>query len=81
MDDSDANRPEGRDPTLEILAKRARRLTVAVTVMATAQFVLTGIVLVYLVDFHAEDPLIYTGVSIGAALVGFALGWFARRKQ
>ena len=80
MNDSDLNRPENLQETLQILAKRVRRLTMAVIIMALALFVLTGIVLVYLVDFHAEDPLLYGGASIGTALVGFLLGWFARRK-
>ena len=81
MNDSDPNRPEDRREILDALAKRVRRLTVAVILMAMALFVLTGIVLVYLVDYHAEEPLLYGVVSVATALAGFALGWFARRRQ
>ena len=81
MNDRAENRSPDVPGALEVLAKRVRRLTLAVIFMAIVLFLLVAITFLYLVDWHADEPLLSAGASLGAALVGFGLGWFARKKE
>jgi len=65
---------------LESIRGRVRTLTVAVLIMAMATLLSAAAVFGYLTNYFAGDPLIFGGVSMGAAILGFAFGWIARRR-
>lgn len=56
-----------------------RALTVATIIVALALLLTAAAVFGNLVNYFAGDPLMFGGVSVGAAMLGFAFGWFARR--
>ncbi|MGQ9605524.1 MAG: hypothetical protein ACUVTW_04935 [Thermogutta sp.] len=58
-----------------------RRLTVAVAFLALGVFLLTAAVYGSLVNYFSGDALLFGGASIGAAILGFALGFFAGRLR
>jgi hypothetical protein len=65
---------------LTAVRRRMRILTVAVILMALAVFVLAGVVFGYLANFFGGEGFMYGGSLIGAAIIGFWCGWFARRR-
>jgi hypothetical protein len=54
-------------------------LTVAVVLMALLLVLNTASVQGSLVNYFDGDAALFGGSTIGAALLGFGLGWFARR--
>ena len=48
--------------------------------LVLAVFLLTAVVMGNLVNYFAGAPALFGGASVGAALLGFAFGWFAHRK-
>ena len=79
MNDRDTDRHEELREILLSLRRRVRWLTGAVALMALAMLLLAAYVLGDLISWYAFDPLLYGGVSVGSALLGFAFGWFVRR--
>jgi hypothetical protein len=53
---------------------------VAVALMVLAVLLLAAYVIGSLVNYFGGDPLLLGGASIGSALLGFACGWFVRRR-
>jgi membrane associated rhomboid family serine protease len=80
MNDSDPARQEELHTILVSLNKRVQRLTVAVVLMTLAVFLLFWAEFGSLANYFGGDPLLFGGVSVGAALLGFFSGWFARRR-
>lgn len=58
-----------------------RRLTIAVVFLALGVFLLAAAVYGSLVNYFSGDALLFGGASIGAAILGFALGLFAGRLR
>ena len=81
MNDQDANPREELVEVLRDMERRLRRLTVAVVLMALALLLVASAVYGSLVNYFSGDVLLYGGTSIGAALLGFAFGWFARGRK
>ena len=79
MNDRDTDRHEELRQILLSLRRRVRRLTVAVALMALAMLLLAAYVLGDLMNYHGFETLLFGGVSVGSALLGFAFGWFVRR--
>ena len=79
MTDADPNLQEILQ-TLRSLERQVRWLTVVVSVMVLAMFLLAAAVFGSLVNYFAFDRVLYGGVSAGCAVLGFAFGWFARRR-
>ena len=80
MADSD---PQGADDLrnqLQSVRSRLRGLTVAVMVMALMLTITVAAVFGSLVNWFAYDGLLYGGATACAALLGFAVGWIARRR-
>jgi len=80
MSDADPSGLEELRKMLESLVKRVRRLTVAVVMMVLALFLLAAAIFGHLVNYFALDPALFGGATIGAAVVGFFFGLFARVK-
>ena len=80
MNDPDRNQQREDHEILGSLERRVRRLTVAVVLMALGLFLLTAAVLGELVNYGFSDMPFFAAVGVGAALVGFAFGWFAGRR-
>ena len=74
------NQQEEIRQLLESVRCRLRRLTVAVMLMALVLVLTVATVFGDLVNYFALDPLLLGGVSVGAALLGFAFGWYAGRR-
>lgn len=66
---------------LERIHRALRRLTIAVVFLALGVFLLTAAVYGSLVNYFSGDALLFGGASIGAAILGFALGLFAGRLR
>ncbi|GEM_PF-1024590 len=58
-----------------------RRLTIAVTFLALAVFLLSAAVYGSLVNYFSGDALLFGGTSVGAAVLGFLFGLFAGRRR
>jgi membrane protein YdbS with pleckstrin-like domain len=80
MSGADANDLEALRESVEGLAKRVRRLTVAVVMMVLALFLLAAVIFGDMITYYALDPAIFGGATIGAAVLGFFFGLFARLK-
>jgi hypothetical protein len=80
MSDADPDTQRETREILRALEKRIRRLTVAVILMALGLFLLAAAVLGELVNYGFRDVPFFAGVGVGAALLGFAFGWFAGRR-
>ena len=80
MNDAKPNQQQELREILEGLVRRVRVLTVAVIIMAMALLLLAATIFGNLVNYFAGDPLLFGGVAIGCALLGFGFGWFARRR-
>jgi hypothetical protein len=65
---------------IESIKRRLARLTAAVSLMALALILTVSAVFGNLVNYFSGDVLMWGGATAGAAVLGFALGWFARRK-
>ncbi len=66
--------------SLRFVRNRLRALTVAVLIMALALILAAGAMFGSLVNYFAGDAMMFGGVSVLAALLGFVFGWFAGRK-
>ena len=80
MNDLDPSEQREVRETLRALETRVGRLTVAIVLMALGLFLLAAAVLGELVNYGFRDVPFFAGVGVGAAVVGFAFGWFAGRK-
>ena len=80
MNSSERDRPDETRELLLSIGRQLRRLTVAIVLMVLVLALLTASVYGYLVNYFAAEPLMYGSTLLAAALVGFALGWFARRS-
>jgi hypothetical protein len=65
---------------IESIKRRLARLTVAVSLMTLVLILTVSVVFGDLVNYFSFDPLMWGGATAGAAVLGFALGWFARRR-
>jgi hypothetical protein len=81
MSTSDPRQPPAPDELLPQVAARLRALTIAVTLLALAVLLLFAAQYGSLVNFWYGDALFFGATSIGAALVGFAFGFFAGRRR
>ena len=80
MNEPNEGRHQELHELLLALQKRVQKLTVAVVLMVLALFLLAAAVFGSLVNYHSGDPMLFGGASMGAALLGFAFGWFARKR-
>mgnify|MGYP000926555874 CR=1 FL=1 len=74
-----ADRPSSPEEILPRIAARLRTLSIVVALLVLAVLLLFAAQYGALVNFWAGDALFFGGTSIGAALVGFGLGFFAGR--
>ena len=81
MDDRDSAQQHDLDRSLRSVRRRLRQLTVAVVVMALALFLTCAAVFGRLVNYFGGDEALFGGVGIGAAILGFLFGWFARGRR
>jgi len=65
---------------LTSLERRVRVLTVAVLFMALMLLMCTAAVYGSLINYFDGDATMFGATGVGAAVLGFAVGWFARRK-
>jgi len=80
MTDPESNQARELREILARLGTRLRRLTVAVVLMALAMFLLTATLLGELINWFAGQPSLFGGATVGAAVLGFAFGWFAGKR-
>jgi hypothetical protein len=66
---------------LQRLHRRVQRLTVAVVVLILAVLLNTAAIYGDLVNYFGRDRLLQGGVAIGAVMLGFLFGWFARGRK
>jgi hypothetical protein len=78
--DPDPTQREELHRLLRTLDRRVRRLMVVMVLLVLAVLVLAACVFGDLVSWYSLDPLMYGGASIAFALLGFAFGWYARRR-
>jgi hypothetical protein len=74
--------PQNRDELRGLLLsirRRLRGLTLAVFVMALTLIISFAAQFGELVNWFAADAFMYGAATAGAALLGFAVGWIARR--
>ena len=81
MNDPEPSREEEIRPMLRTVQRRLRKLTVAVVLMTLALALLAATVYGSLVNWFDGQATLYGGTLIGAALLGFAFGWFARSRR
>lgn len=79
MNQTDPQQDELRR-ALQGVRRQLRRLTVAAFLMVLLLILTVASVFGYLVDYHGGEPALFGGATVGAALLGFGLGWVARRK-
>lgn len=78
MTDPERERLEELQEVLQSMRRRLCRLTVAVVLLALVVLLNSAAVYGYLVNYFSGEVMLYGGTSIGAALLGFGFGWFAR---
>jgi hypothetical protein len=66
---------------LQQLHRRVRRLTVAVVVLVLAVLLNTAAIYGDLVNYFGRDRMLQGGAAMGAAVLGFLFGWFARGRR
>ncbi len=74
------NDPEEVLSLLESIRGRVWALTMAVAVMALSLLLTAAAVFGSLVNYFGGDVMLFGGISVGAAVLGFAFGWAARRS-
>ena len=79
MNDTRGDRLADIAEALDSVRRRLRSLTVAVIVMTLVLFLTVAAVYGYLAEFHSWEGLLVGASAGGAGLLGFAVGWFARR--
>jgi len=80
MNDSESNQARELREILLPLEKRVRTLTVTVILLVLAVFLLTAAEFGSLVNYFGGDPALFGGASVGGVVLGFAVGWFARKR-
>lgn len=65
---------------IQSVKRQLVRLTVSVSLMTLALILTVSAVFGNLVNYFSGDVLMWGGATAGAAILGFALGWFARRR-
>ena len=80
MSSSESKTPEELRDVLQMVQVRLRRLTVAVILLVLVSVLTTATVFGELVNYFGGDAMMYGGVSVAAALLGFGFGWLAGRK-
>ena len=80
MNESETRRPDELHDVLQLVQRRLRRLTVAVLLLTLMLMLTVAAVFGELVNWFAGDPLMFGGVAVGTALLGFGFGWFAGRR-
>jgi len=65
---------------IESIKRHLRRLIVSVSLMVLALILTVAAVFGNLVNFFGGDSLMWGGATAGAAVLGFVVGWLARRK-
>jgi hypothetical protein len=85
---NDLKPPEDSQSALQTIEKRLDRLTKSVVAMTAvmvlmvfALFITCAAVYGRLVNYFGGDPALYGGSLIGAAVIAFLFGWFARGRR
>ena len=78
MDDRDANQRDDLNSVLQSVRRRLRQLTVMVVFMILAWLLTCSSVFGSLVQYFGGDAALFGGSAIGAGVLGFLFGWFAR---
>lgn len=65
---------------IESIKRRLARLIVSVSLMMLVLILTVSAVFGNLVNYFSGDVLMWGGATAGAAVLGFAIGWFARRR-
>jgi hypothetical protein len=78
---SDPTRHEDIESILKAVRRRLWLLTVAVVLMTFALFLTLAAVYGQLVNYFNGQQGLYGGTLIGAAILGFLFGWFARGRR
>ena len=80
MNQNRQDMPEDLQQALEPMQRQIRRLTVTVMIL-TMVLVLTVIsVFGSLINYFDGDASLFGSATVGAAFLGFAFGWMARRR-
>jgi len=80
MNQNEPTPPTDLQRALEPLQQQIRRLTITVSILAM-MLALTAIsVFGSLVNYFDGDASLFGSATVGAALMGFAVGWTARRR-
>jgi hypothetical protein len=75
------DRPDETQQLLRSVRRQLGRLSIVLAVMILVLALLTASVYGNLVNYFAGEPLMWGSTLLAAALVGFALGWFARSMR
>jgi len=81
MNPNEQNVPENLQQALEPLQQQIRRLTVRVTILTMILTLTVISVFGSLVNYFDGDASLFGSATVGAALMGFAFGWLARRRD
>lgn len=79
MNQPDSNKPDELHELLRTVRSRLRWLGVTVILLVMATLLSTAAVFGQLVNYFAGDAMLFGGATVGAAVLGFAFGWFAAR--
>jgi hypothetical protein len=81
MSEHDPNQPDELTEVLQSVRKRLGRMTVAMMLMILAVLLSTAAIFGQLADWHGEEPLLLGASAVGAAVLGFILGFIAGRRM
>lgn len=81
-DQSQSQSPQPFDVAagIEAIQRRLARLIFSVSLMTLVLILTVAAVFGNLVNYFSGDVLMWGGATTGAAILGFVLGWFARRR-
>ena len=81
MNDDDSKQSDELPKMLRSVRRWLRVVTVAVILLMLLLVMMFSLQFGSLVNWFAGEAMLQGGVTVGAALLGFAFGWVARRRS